>query len=68
MDNFGKWENKVFEIYMPKFSEEQEREKGNQIEFYLYNDSDKNCYVDDLKIEFIEFKHLDRLLDIDWER
>ena len=68
MDNYGQWENKVFELYMPKFSSLQEKEIGNQIEFYQYNNSDVDCYVDDLKIEFIEFKKLDRLLDIDWER
>jgi hypothetical protein len=65
--NFGEWEFHVFEMYMPKFSQAVEKDPSAQVEFYYFNNSDINCYVDDLKIEFIEFKSMPRVLDLSWE-
>jgi hypothetical protein len=66
-EHFNQWEYHVFEIYMPKFTEKEEKVQGNQVEFYYFNNSDIDCYIDDLKIEFIEFKRMDRVLDLSWE-
>jgi hypothetical protein len=65
--HFGQWEYHVFEMYMPKFSGRIENDPASLVEFYYFNNSDINCYLDDLKIEFIEFRHLDRVLDLSWE-
>jgi hypothetical protein len=67
METFGKWEYKVFEIYMPKFTETVEKQKDNVFECYLFNNSNIDCYVDDLKIEFLEFKKMERILDNSWD-
>jgi len=65
---FGKWEYHVFELQMPKlFKNQEKQEVKKRVECYLYNDSDKSCYVDDLKIEFIEFRNMERPLDLSWE-
>jgi hypothetical protein len=37
------------------------------VEFYYFNNSEIDCYIDDLNIEFIEFKTMDRVLDLSWE-
>jgi hypothetical protein len=66
-EKYGEWEEHTFEVYMPKFKDKIEKMNDNQVEFYLYNDSNIDCYVDDLKIEFIQFKKMDRVLDISWD-
>jgi hypothetical protein len=67
MNNYGVWEYKTFELYMPKFTVKEENKTGNQFETYLFNDSDVDCYVDDLKLEFIQFKNMERVLDNSWD-
>jgi hypothetical protein len=67
LQNFGAWEHQVFELYMPKLPEEGERDKDTRVEFYYFNNSTMDCYLDDLSIEFIQFKKMDRVLDISWE-
>jgi len=67
MQQYGKWEYHVFETYMPKLKEEAEKDPDTQVEFYYFNNSEKDCYIDDLDIEFIQFKKMDRVLDISWE-
>ena len=64
---FGKWEYRVFELQMPNFTEKIKQSPTSRVEFYFYNDSESSCYVDDLKIEFIEFKEMERPLDLSWE-
>jgi hypothetical protein len=64
---FDGWEYHIFEIYMPKFQEKIEKDPATQLEFYYFNNSEMPCYVDDLNIELIEFKKLDRVLDLSWE-
>jgi len=64
--DFGKWQYLVFEMVMPRIRNGKPLNE-NKIEFYLFNNSDMNCYVDDMKIEFIEFKKLERVLDIWWD-
>jgi hypothetical protein len=64
---FNTWEFHEFELYMPKFSSAIEQDPTTQIEFYYFNNSDLNCYVDDLKVEFVDYKKLDRVLDLSWE-
>jgi len=66
MLNTHKWEYQVFEMYMPKFTKTIENEHAVQAEFYYFNNSPIDCFVDDLKIEFIEFKKMDRVLDLNW--
>ncbi len=63
----GTWEYHVFELYMPKLTETEEQDPSRRIEFYYYNKSDMDCYVDDLHIEFIQFKKMERELDLSWE-
>jgi len=65
--HFNQWEFHVFEMYMPKFPKKIEEDPTAQIEFYYFNNSATSCYVDDLKIEFIEYKKMDRVLDLSWE-
>lgn len=65
--HFGQWEYHVFEMYMPKFSERVEQDPSTQLELYYYNNSGMHCFIDDVKIEFIEFNKLDRILDLSWE-
>lgn len=67
LQNFGTWEYHTFELYMPKLPKEAEEDKDTRVEFYYFNHSLEDCYVDDLNIEFIEFKKMDRVLDISWE-
>lgn len=67
MQHYGEWEHHVFETYMPKLKEEAEKDKGKQIEFYYFNNSQMDCYIDDLSIEFIQFKKMERVLDLSWE-
>jgi hypothetical protein len=67
VEKFDEWEYDVFELYMPRFYPMHEKLKGSKIEFYMFNDSGINCYVDDLKIEITEYKKLDRILDVQWE-
>lgn len=64
---FGAWEYHVFEMYMPKFQPKVENDPATQVEFYYFNNAEIPCYVDDLHIEFIQFKKLDRVLDLSWE-
>ena len=54
-------------MYMPKLRKNKAIEANDNIEFYLFNNAEQYCYVDDLRIEFIEFKKLDRILDIWWD-
>lgn len=65
--DFNKWEYHTIEIYMPKLPAKAEQNPTSIAEFYYFNNSDKSCYIDDLTIEFIEFKQLDRVLDLSWE-
>lgn len=65
--HFGEWEQHVFELPMPKFSSKVEQDTSTQVEFYYFNNSDLDCYIDDLNIEFIEFKQMNRVLDLSWE-
>jgi hypothetical protein len=67
-EKFGSWEFHCFELYMPKLSKDIkiENDKENEVVFYLFNNSSINCYVDDLTIDFVEYKKLDRVLDIWW--
>jgi hypothetical protein len=67
MQNFGQWEHHTFEMYMPKFHEKTENDPSALVELYYFNGSEVPCYVDDLKIEFIQFKKLERVLDLSWE-
>lgn len=64
---YGKWEYHVFEMYMPKLKEAAEKDPDTSVEFYYFNNSEVDCYLDDLSIEFIQFKKMDRVLDISWE-
>ncbi len=66
-NHFGQWEYHTFELQMPKLSALKEQFVNKRVEFYLYNDSEIPCYIDDLKIEFIEFKEMERPLDLSWE-
>jgi hypothetical protein len=66
-ENFNKWEFHTFEMYMPKLSKEVEEDPETLVEFYYFNNSKMNCYIDDLNIEFLEFKKMDRVLDLSWE-
>jgi hypothetical protein len=67
IDNFGEWQYITDEIYMPKLPERVEQNPGSVVEFYYFNNSETPCYVDDLKIEFIEFKEMERVLDLSWD-
>jgi hypothetical protein len=67
LQHYGTWEYHVFEMYMPKLPPKAEQDPDTRVEFYYYNNSDMDCYVDDLNIEFIQFKKMDRVLDISWE-
>jgi hypothetical protein len=67
LHQYGNWEYHIFELYMPKLSEAEEKDPTTQIGFYYYNNSTIDCYIDDLRVEFIQFKKLDRVLDISWE-
>jgi hypothetical protein len=66
-DKFNDWEYRIFEIYMPKLPRETEEDPNAQIEFYFFNNSTDNCYLDDLKIEFVEYKNLNRVIDVFWD-
>lgn len=66
MEEYGKWEYQTFEMYMPNLNYYKTNLADTQIEFYCFNNSEVNCFVDDLDIEIIEYKKLERLLDISW--
>ncbi len=66
LEQYNTWEHQVFEIYMPKL-DQKFPVKDVLMELVYLNHSNIPCYVDDLKIEFIEFKKMDRILDISWE-
>lgn len=65
--NFNQWEHHVFELYMPKLTKRFEQDPTTLVEFYYFNNSEIDCYIDDLTIEFIEFKTMDRVLDLSWK-
>lgn len=67
-EKFGQWEKNVFELYMPKLSPNDEKIPGKQISFFLFNNSPIKCYIDDIRIELIHFRNMDRLLDRSWEK
>lgn len=67
IQKFNEWQYLVFELPMPRFSDEKIKNPETQIGFYLFNNSSIDCYLDDLKIEFIEFKKMERILDLSWE-
>jgi hypothetical protein len=67
IQNYNQWEYHFFEMQMPKLSEKAVLNPTTQIRFYLFNDSKVRCYIDDLTIEFIEFKKMDRVLDPSWD-
>jgi len=66
-EHYGTWEYHVFELQMPNFSDRIKQSPTSRAEFYCYNDAAMPCYVDDLKIEFIEFNEMERPLDLSWE-
>ena len=68
LQRYGEWQYRVFELPMPNFTTKQEQDTASQVEFYFFNNSGMDCYIDDLKIEFIAFKQMDRVLDVFWER
>jgi hypothetical protein len=67
LDNYNLWQQLVFEFYLPKLKPEFEHSGENKMHFYLFNDSGINCCMDNIKVEFIELKKLDRILDIQWQ-
>jgi len=67
IQEFNEWQFVQFEMPMPHFSNEIVENPDTKMEFYLFNNSEIDCYLDDLKIEFIEFKKMDRVLDLSWD-
>jgi hypothetical protein len=67
LDNFGKWEFRTFELQMPAMPKHKSRADDARMEVYMYNDSKFLCLVDDLKIELIEFRKMERPLDLSWD-
>lgn len=65
LDRFGKWEFKTFEVQMPHIPELTSAPDAH-FEFYIFSDKSR-IYADDLKIQFIRFRKMERPLDLTWE-